>query len=195
MNFSKTVPFFFILLFFYHCKKDNSSVNPLLTPKNWRSEIINFPLEFAPSLKYSGKEYVRFAPDWDVKDAENYFSYVFLWEIDQDPKLTSKKLEDEMELYFDGLIHMINKTNPEFPENISKSKAFFEELNDGSYLGKVLTYDVFTTKEEVHLNIMVNTTFCAPENKHLVLFNISPQAPKHPIWKKMKKITIDIKCQ
>ena len=194
MNFPKTVPFFFILLFFLQCKKHNSTENILIAKENWRSETINFPLDFAPSLSYSGVEYIKFAPGWGEKNAPDYFSYAFLWVIDQDPKLSSKKLETEMEAYFDGLIHHITSNQDGHDTNISKTKAFFEKINDAAYAGKILTYDPFTTKKEVRLNVLVYPTACHPENKHLVLFNLSPQNPNHAIWKKMKNIKIDLDC-
>ncbi len=195
MNFSKTVPFFLILIIFLQCKEDNSSKNILNAPENWRSEVIEFPLKFASSLQYSGAEHIRFAPGWGKEKAKDYFSYVFLWEIDQEPKLSTKKLESEMEIYFDGLMNMVSKMNLKFFKDIPKSKAFFEKVNDSLYIGKILTYDAFTTKKEVNLNIIVENRFCNLDNRHLVLFNVSPQAPEHPVWKKMKKITIDLECE
>ncbi|MEW7292006.1 hypothetical protein [Aquimarina sp. 2304DJ70-9] len=194
MKFPKIVPFFFILLFFAHCKKNNSSKNPLIAKENWRSETIDFPLDFAPSLDYSGIEYIRFAPGWGNENATDYFSYVFLWIIDQDPKLSSKKIESEMETYFDGLIAAVSKDDLSTEKRKLNAKAFFEKVNDSVYAGKILTYDPFTTKKELNLNIIITHTFCKAENKYLVLFNLSPQTPEHSIWKKMKKIGIDLDC-
>jgi len=194
MNFTKTIPFFFIFLFFSSCKQDNPRKNTLLATNDWKSEIIDFPLKFAPSLPYTGVEYVRFAPNWGLKDASNYFSYVFLWEIDQNPELSSTKLESEMEEYFNGLMNLITKMDSKQVKKIPKTKAFFEKVNDTLYVGKVITYDAFTTKKEVSLNMMVTHSYCNNQNKHLVLFKISPQQNKHPIWKKMEKIAIDIDC-
>ncbi len=194
MNFSKTVPFFFILLFFSHCKKNNPLKNLVIAPENWRSETIDFPLDFAPSLDYSGTEYIRFAPGWGKENTADYFSYTFLWVIDRDPKLSSTKLESEMETYFDGLITMISKEDLSANHDVSTSKAFFEKVNDSVYGGKILTYDPFTAKKDITLNVIVTYTFCESENKHLVLFILSPQTLEHPIWKKMKKIGIDLDC-
>ncbi len=192
---TKTIPFFIILIFFFQCKKNDSADNVLEAPENWRSEVIKFPLKFAKILDYSGAEHVRFAPGWGKEDAKDYFSYAFLWEIDQNPKLSSEKLEHEMEIYFDGLMNMVAKMNLKLLKKIPKSKAFFEKVNDSVYAGKILTYDAFTTKKEINLNTIVEYKFCKLENKHLVLFTLSPQAPEHPIWKKMKKLTIDLECE
>ncbi len=194
MNFTKTIPFFLFLLLFTQCNTEKISKNLLLAADGWRGEIIEFPLKFASSISYSGTEYVRFAPGWGEKEAEDYFSYAFLWEIDQNPQLSTEKLESEMETYFDGLMSMVSKMNLKLFKKVPKTKAFFEKVNDAVYVGKVLTYDAFTTKKEVNLNVIVDYKFCSTANKHLVLFNLSPQVPEHQIWKKMKKIRIDLEC-
>ncbi len=194
MNLAKTIPFIIITMLFFQCGSENNPHNPLLAPEGWRSEVIEFPLKFASSLAYTGVEYVRFAPGWGEEGATDYFSYVFLWDIDQNPDLSTQKLESEMEIYFDGLMRMVTKMNLKLFKEIPKSKAFFEKINDSVYVGKILTYDAFTTKKEVNLNIIVEYTFCKNNNKHLVLFNISPQPPEHQVWKKMKKVTIDLDC-
>ncbi len=183
MSTSKIIPFILCLVFFLQCNTLKEK-NLLLASDDWRSEIIEFPLDFAPSLNYSGTEYVRFAPGWGNKNASDYFSYVFLWNISQNPELSAKKLEIELEKYFDGLMN-----NDKF-----KSKAFFEKINESTYVGKVLTFDGFTTQEQVTLNIIVDYSYCNIQNMHHVLFSISPQNPDHQIWKKIKNISIDIEC-
>ncbi|MEW7280230.1 hypothetical protein ABW636_16690 [Aquimarina sp. 2201CG1-2-11] len=180
---TKTVPFIMYALFFIQCNT-YSPENKLLAPENWKSEIIKFPLGFAPNLKYSGEEYVRFAPGWGDITALDYFSYAFLWDINEDPKLSSKKLEGEMEAYFNGLVK----------KDDFKSKAFFEKINDTHFIGKVITHDSFTANKEVQLNIIVTQQYCDQTKRHLVLFNISPQNLEHQVWKQLKKIEIAIDC-
>lgn len=190
MNFTKTIPFFIILLFI-QCKPTNTTENLLHAPENWRSEIIKFPLDFANTINYTGEEHIQFAPGWGDEEAKDYFTYVFLWHIDQNPKLSASLLENHMEAYFDGLMSVISKKDSEIP----KAKAFFEKINDTLYVGKTLTYDAFTAQKEIKLNIIVEEKSCNNYDKYQVLFNISPQSPEHPVWKKMKNITTHINCQ
>ncbi|MDY8135805.1 hypothetical protein [Aquimarina sp. 2201CG5-10] len=191
MSFAKTIPFLLITLLFIKCGKDDSSKNLLLAPNDdWRGEVIEFPLKFAPSLQYSGTEFIRFAPGWGKENAKDYFSYAFLWDIKDNPKLSAKKLESEMEIYFNGIMNMVSKSGEKIPE----SKAFFEKVNETTYAGKVLTYDAFITKRDLQLNLIVEQSFCKSRNKHFVLFLLSPQPTEHSIWKKMKKIDFDVQC-
>lgn len=195
MTYSKIIPFILIPIFFIQCGKDSTEKKLLQAPDDWRSEVIKFPLDFANSLQYSGVEYTSFAPGWGKEDAMDYFSYVFLWQLDQNPQLSTKKLESEMEIYFDGLMNMVSKKEPgKFKEPFT-SKAFFEKVNDSVYVGKIITYDAFTTKKEVNLNAIVDYRFCNNSNKHLVLFNISPKPLEHQIWKKLDKIIVHTDCK
>ncbi|MBQ4819402.1 hypothetical protein [Aquimarina sp. MMG016] len=196
MSFTKTMPLFLIFFLFVQCGTDSSEKNILVAPSDdWSGEVIEFPLQFANSLKYSGTEHVLFSPGWGDENAKDYFSYVFLWELEENPELSAEKLESEMEVYFDGLMNMVSKMNLKLFKKIPKSKAFFEKVNDSVFVGKVMTYDAFTTKKEVNLNFIVEKNFCNLQKKHLVLFNISPQTSEHQIWKKMKKVSIDLKCE
>jgi len=197
MSISKTIPFFIIILFaFIQCNNNNnnSSIDPLVAPDNWRKETIEFPLSFAPSIDYKGTEYVRFAPGWGKKGSEEYFTYAFLWYLDEDPKLSSSTLESEFEAYFDGLIAAVSKPNSGNSNNILKTKSFFEKLNNQSFAGKIITYDAFTTKKEVTLNIVATYTSCKNIDTHLVLFKISPQQIDHPVWDKLNEIQINLNC-
>lgn len=193
----KTIPFFIIitLLFIGGCKKEESSINYLSAPDNWRKETIEFPLSFAPSINYKGTEYVRFAPGWGKEGAEDYFSYAFLWYLDEKPTLSSNILESQLEDYFNGLM-LGNTTIPsDTSSKIKKTKAFFEKIDNVSYAGQVITYDAFTTKKEVTLNIIANYIPCNNLDKHLVIFRISPKEIDHLIWNKLNEIQVSLDCE
>ncbi|MFD2562161.1 hypothetical protein [Aquimarina rubra] len=195
MRNSKTIPFFIVLsLILIQCKKEHNVINLLSAPDNWRKETITFPLSFAKSLEHKGTEYVRFAPGWGKQGSEEFFSYAFLWYLDNDPQLSSNRLESELEMYFDGLMQVVSNSDEDSAEAIPKAKAFFEKVDDHSYAGKVITYDAFTTKKEVHLNIVATYNYCENTNKHLVLFKISPQPIDHIIWDKLNKVNPNIDC-
>jgi len=195
MKFAKTIPFFIFILLFCQCSNEKSSKNLLIVPENWRTEVLDFPIEFAPKLDYTGFENVCFAPGWGTKGSPEYFSCAFLWVVDENPKLSAKKLELEIETYFDGLMQVVSSSDQNTPIQIPKSKAFFEKVKDNYYVGKLLTYDAFTTKKELKLNFIVNTNYCGEEKKHHVFFKISPQDTEHPIWKKMNTIKNNIVCK
>ncbi|WP_025740409.1 hypothetical protein [Aquimarina pacifica] len=195
MKITKTIPFFLSALFFIQCSTNKTSKNILLSPKEWNSKVIEFPLEFAPSIQYSGREFTSFLPNYDKQGTPSYFSYVFLWEINQNPALSTKKIELELETYFDGLLENALEKGNSLPSKITKSKAFFEKINDSKYVGKVLTFDAIHAKKPLSLNIILDYSFCSKQNNHLLFFKVSPQDLEHQIWKKLKKVSIDSECE
>ena len=42
-------------------------------------------LFFAPSIKYKGVEDIRFTPGWGKAGSEEYWTYAFLWFLDDEP--------------------------------------------------------------------------------------------------------------
>ena len=85
----------------------NDIENILIANEDWRSEVLEFPLIFANDLEYDGEEHVRFAPGWGKEDQEDYFSYVFVWLLEENPNLTSSILENNMNIYFDFILDSI----------------------------------------------------------------------------------------
>jgi hypothetical protein len=86
-----------------------AKVEPWPTPAGWKSETIPFPLEFAPSLAHKGVEELRFAPGMFDPAAPGYWSYAFIWRVENEAKLDAKQLGDELTAYFRGLIAAVDK--------------------------------------------------------------------------------------
>jgi hypothetical protein len=77
-------------------------------PAGWRSEVIPFPLDFAPSLAHRGFEEIRFAPGMFDPAAPGYWSYTFVWRTDDDAVLDEAALASELTVYFGGLIAAVD---------------------------------------------------------------------------------------
>jgi len=195
MSFPKTIPLFiFIILVCIQCKEKKTLKNPLSAPENWREETLNFPLSFAPSLNYRGAQYVRFAPGWGKMNSKEYFSYAFLWSLEDDPKLSSNSLESDLENYFDGLIKAVLGQKSDSIENAINAKVFIEKIDQHNYAGKILTFDPFTTQKEVSLNTVITYFPCKTMDRHLVFFRFSPQHINHSVWEKLNKLEISMDC-
>lgn len=155
----------------------------------WRSEHLPFPISFAPSLDYKGIEEVRFAKGWGSPESGEFWTYAFLWYLDEDPKLSQSKLETDIEAYFDGLMSVVGKDIKDIP----KTKATF--TNDGMvYQGKARIYDAFFTKELITLQIDAVSEYCTQKEKYTVLFTISPQPRDHSVWKTLTTIDLAFTC-
>ncbi|WP_143337219.1 hypothetical protein [Dokdonia pacifica] len=163
----------------------------------WRSEQLTFPIAFAPSLDYKGIEEVRFAKGWGKPESEEFWTYAFLWYLDEDPKLTEQKLEKDIAAYFDGLMDVVGKGNG--VTDIPETTVVFvkKEITNTTttYIGKVKVFDAFFTKSIQTLQVKAVADYCADTKKYTVLFTFSPQAYDHTVWKTLDGITLSVDCK
>lgn len=169
----------------------------LNAPEDWRKELIPFPLGFAPSLDYQGVEEIRFSKGWSDQSSEQFWSYMFMWYLDKDPALTEEKLEKDFEIYFDGIMGAVGKSQNIPSDSISKTIAIFlaNEENKNVFKGKVITFDSFFLKDEVKLNFKVRSFYCDERQKYVAYFNISPLPFDHKIWMGMDNISLGGSCK
>lgn len=153
------------------------------SPAGWGLEIMQFPLGFARSIDYEGFEEIRFAPKWKDVNSDEFWAYAFVWYLNADAEITSAKLSDHMKAYFDGI------------QKVSNSKAIFIELNDGSYVGSIRTFDRFTTKTEFVLNVRMTAKYCKEKDKYAYLFRIAPASFDNQVWNKLENVRLIRTCE
>lgn len=160
----------------------------------WRSERLEFPIRFAPSIDYKGIEEVRFAKGWGKPDSEEFWTYTFLWYLDEDPKITAQAIEDDIEAYFNGLMALVGKGNG--LTDIPKATVVFVPNNEekSSFIGKAKVFDAFFTKGIQELNIKAVSDYCSATKKYTVLFTFSPKEFDHSIWKTLDTIRLSKAC-
>lgn len=160
----------------------------------WRSERLEFPIAFAPSIDYKGIEEVRFASGWGKPDSEEFWTYTFLWYLDEDPKITAQAIENDIEAYFNGLMALVGKGNglTDIPD---ANVVFVPENKEGSsFIGKAKIFDAFFTKGIQELNIKAVSAYCSATKKYTVLFTFSPKEFDHSIWQTLDNIHLSKTC-
>jgi len=80
-------------------------------PPGWRSEVIKFPLDFAPSIAHRGFEDLRFPPGFFDPASGDYWSYTFLWRTEDLAQLDAAALGAELTAYFRGLVAAVDQKN------------------------------------------------------------------------------------
>lgn len=161
----------------------------------WRSEQLTFPIRFAPSLDYKGIEEVRFAKGWSSPDSDEFWTYTFLWYLDEDPAVIATAIEDDIEAYFDGLMNLVGKGSG-LTDIPSSNVVFVKDANTkNAYIGKAKVFDAFFNKDIQELNIKATTGYCSKTKKHTVLFTFSPKAFNHTIWKTLDNISLAVECE
>ena len=164
--------------------QNNSNFNLLETDSTWNQETFHFPIPFAPEIKFEGFEDARFPEFWAYKDNSDFWSYVFVWSINNPMELTTNTLESNIEMYFNGLM------------NYQNSVALFYKKETSSnvikYVGKLKTFDALVTKTSMTLNVTAEYFNCDKNLKTYIVFRFSPQKFGTNIWNKLENVKLRI---
>ena len=166
---------------FSFCQEHNTVLN---APDTWISEIIPFPIGFAREIDFTGFEDLRFAPGWNDSTSSEFWTYTFVWYIDNYGPMTEEKLTEVFNLYYDGLMGV---TDPKL--NLKKTISVFSKTGKG-FTGEMQVYDHFFTKKYMTLNIIITESFCPADNIQIILCDISPKPLEHPVWEIFKQVKV-----
>ena len=127
-------------------------------PAGWKSETIPFPLDFAPDVKHTGVEELRFPPGFFKADQPDYWSYAFVWRTTDAAQLDAKQLGDEVTAYFKGLIGEVAKAKK---LTVDGEKIVAIATANGARFDLTATvYDAFGSGQEVKLAGWTERTGC-----------------------------------
>jgi len=174
--------------------QENESI--LSAPDNWQSEIIPFPVSFAPAIDFVGFEDLRFSPGWSDSTSQEFWTYSFVWYIEMDSAMTERKLTESFNMYYDGLmrVDLTNQADTANSNQLDKTLGLFVKTSEG-FTGKVRVYDAFFTKDYMILNIKVKESFCSKTNKQIIFCHISPKAFDHKVWGIFDDVRLKVKCE
>jgi len=164
------------------------------TPPGWRFERIDFPLSFAPDLKFTGFEELRFAPGMFDAKSDTYFTYIFAMQINNDVTLNAKTLKDLFETYYRGLCKKVAK-GKEFDIDESKIVAavredHYESPHSRRFMVTLESYDPFVTGKPLTLNLAVLVTDKG-KKEHRLFASVSPKPLDDPVWKVLLRMERD----
>ena len=169
------------------------------TPKDWRTETIPFPLDFAPELDYEGIEELRFSPGMFAENKLDFWSYAFVWWVPEETSFDTERLQSDLDLYFRGLNKAVAKAR-EFELGKAVVEIQLQPVDASSeerrqWKGIARTFDVFATRRPIKLNVRIDISEC-PEQGYLVaFFQLSPQPVHHNIWDVLDGIREGFRCQ
>lgn len=124
---------------------------------DWRTERIPFPLDFAPTLAYTGYEELRFSPDFGKPDRPLFFTYGFLWVIPESIALERGAVERDLKVYFDGLMKSVAESKKlAAPVDTRVTLADPPPGPDGiKWVAAIETFDAFFTRKPLSLTMHV----------------------------------------
>jgi len=160
-------------------------------PADWRFERIDFPLSFAPELKYKGFEELRFAPGMFTPESDTYFTYMFAMKITDDVALDPAALQSLLETYFRGLCRTVAKEK-KFDIDVSKVSAQVRADQPDAqparrFRATVESFDPFVTGKPLTLNLEM-IVIDASQTDHRIFAAVSPKPTDSPIWKLLRTL-------
>ena len=169
---------------------DSSKLLPK-TPPDWRFERIDFPLPFAPELKYDGFEELRFAPGMFNAQSDTYFTYIFAMHLTNEFSVNAELLKSFLETYFRGLCRTVAQ-GTDFDIDASKISAKVREDRNETAQSKHFTvmldsYDPFVTGTALKLRLEV-VVVERNRNDHRIFAAVSPKPTDSPVWKMLRKL-------
>ncbi len=165
-----------------HLKSKQGTVDLLVTDSTWIKEIFTFPIRFAKEIDHKGIEEAHFPKGWSSKESPNFWSYVFVWNVEGHRVNSVKELEADLKTYFDGLMGL--------PNTITQFTKKENSENKTNYVGKVSFFDNLRTKEDISLNVRVQKQYCKENNKSIIVFRFSPKGFNHEVWNTIEKVTL-----
>ena len=166
------------------------------TPKWFGERIALPPKGFAPDLGLRGIEEILFAPGMFKAGQPDFFSYVFLFALEANPKLDAKVLKKELFTYYSGL-SKARMGNPQL--DTSKFSVKVDTLEDKgvspkrainvrNYRAEIVWIEPFATKKMQTLYFELQTWQYKGSPYQYLFVCASPQKPGNPIWKTLRTI-------
>jgi hypothetical protein len=171
----------------------------LSIPKDWTIERFLIPISFAKQIPYKGVEDIRFTPGWAKAKSDEYWTYAFLWWLDDSPKTDAKIIAANLKAYYTGLFK-INTDSTKIPAGkIIPVTASFKEAATTkgdlkTYTGTIVMNDYMQLKP-ITLNCIAHLKFCEEDNKTILFYELSPQSFTHTIWLSLNQLWLDFKCK
>ena len=167
-------------------------------PKGWDVERFLIPIEFAPTIPYKGVEDIRFTPGWGKVKSDEYWTYAFLWYLDDMQKTNAKIVENNLKAYYTGLVER-NILPRKIPTDklvtvkteIKKVKTETGDLK--TFRGTIYMLD-YMEQKPITLNCIVHLKFCSGQNKTFIFNEISPKPYSDTIWQSLNQLWSDFSC-
>ena len=164
----------------------------LLAPVDWRFEAMPLPPRFAPKVKWTGFEEIRFAPGVFDNSSPNYFSYVIALSVNGTSAIDAAGIKDFLETYFRGLLPRVGQRKG-LTVNASQiaaeiAPAQTKPKTNARCQGTVAIIDTFTDGRKTTLNVEADVLPQEALKKTHVLLLLSPRTRDSKIWKTLRGI-------
>lgn len=173
---------------------DDSIRVEIETPKGWRTETLSLPTGFAKDMKLTGFEEVRFAPGMFRPDAEDFFTYCFVFCLPNQSPPNQKVLTEELLKYYRGLAVAVTRRSgiDVKPDRFTLKITPVKDSKTKSRA--VMTWvEPFVTQKPQTLNLEIESVLEKPIKGCLLKIAVSPKPHNAELWKPMRSLLKEAK--
>lgn len=164
----------------------------LKEPTDWRLETMPLPPGFAPDLKFSGTEEIRFAPGMFEPASATYFTCVLGLIVHAAPDFSATELKTFLESYYRGLSSSVGERKGLKPDR-TQMNATVKSAGTGPEGRVRLTaavdfFDTFSDGRKITLNVEADVLPLPKSGKTGLILLVSPSATESPVWTNLRRI-------
>ena len=164
-------------------------------PTGWKHETFPLPPGFAPEFPYHGSEDLRFMPGFSSLAAQDYWSYEFVWWLDQPPQFDVTSIGAALATYFRGLCTAVGGSTFQFdPSRYRADLTAVPGSAPPRMSGRVLTYDPFETGLPLSLNVEVELRSCPGSSRTGIVVVLSPKDTTDRVWTELRATAAALTC-
>jgi hypothetical protein len=169
----------------------------LPVPAGWTKELISFPIDFAPGIRYKGMEDLRFAKGWGDVTSDEHWCYAFAWWLDGKPEINEGTLQQNLTEYYTGLVNRNTDkksiTHKTVPTVVTVKSMATMSGDIATYTGTISMLD-YHSENPIVLNCMIHIKNCGTKDHEALLFQISPRPFDHLVWKQLNTLNANFSC-
>lgn len=164
----------------------------LKEPADWRFEGMAIPPGFAPDIKLTGSEEIRFAPGMFDTHSSNYFTYVVVILADGAPELGTAELKDFLEKYYRGLSIAVGRGKGLSPD-AGQMRAVVNPAPPGPdakrrFVGEVVFFDSFSDGRKITLHVETLVIPRPALKQTCLIMLVSPSSKDAAAWQTLREI-------
>jgi hypothetical protein len=161
----------------------------LKEPADWRLETMTLPPRFAPSLKVTGTEEIRFAPGMFDNTSRTYFTCALAIVANDAPQLGTAEIKNFLEQYYRGLSASVARRNGASPD-VAQMKAVVQTVPPtmNRFTAQVDFFDSFTDGRKILLHVEAVALPLAPKKQTCLILLVSPGAKDKDVWPTLRAI-------
>ena len=165
-------------------------------PTGWKHETFALPPDFAPDLPYHGTEELRFMPGFSSPTAPDFWSYDFVWWLDQPPTFDAPNLAASLTTYFRGLATAVGGSKYKLdPARYNAVLAPVAASEPPRLTGQVFTYDPFATGLPITLNVEAELRSCPGSGQVAIVVALSPKETTDSVWNALRTTAGSLVCK